>query len=396
MDSVGGKPRGLTAVLGLAVASPGLAGAIPIVLPSFLIDEFDLSRGQIGLLLTTFALTGAVSSPILGRVADAIGGRRLLAAHFAIALLAILGIAASNGYPWLLASLAVAGISAATANPTTNKLIAARVSPGRIGTVIGVKQSSGMLGVFAAGAFLPTMSLAIGWRPAVALAALLPLSGWIATTLVLRRVDPPPRPPVDVGARALQEVAIRWLMADGFLMGAGTAALLGFLPLYAQESAGMGATAAGLLAGTAGAVAIVGRIVWGRHTGRVRNLTTPLGVIGLLSAGTALAIWAQVAAGSWLLWVGAVAAGASLMAWNAVGMVAVVAIAGAEGTGRASGMVISAFLAGMIPTPFLFGYIVDQTGTFAWGWAAVALIFLAAALTTLVWRRTTDAAAAAV
>ena len=377
------------------MASPGLASAVPAVLAGFFIDEFDLSRGQIGLLLTMFALAGAVGSPILGRVADTIGGRRMLAAHFAIASLAILAIAASTGYAWLVASVAVAGISAASANPTTNKLIAALVPPDRIAAVIGVKQSSGLLGVFAAGVFLPATSLAVGWRPAVALAALLPLAGWIATLLVISQDNAPRIRPVRVRARGRQDTAVRWLMADAFLMGAGTAALMGFLPLYAQQSAGMGAASAGLLAGTAGGVGVVGRIVWAWQSERARNLTTPLGVLALLSAGSAVTIWARVATGDWLLWVGAVAAGASLMAWNAVGMVAVVAIADPDETGRASGMVIGAFLGGMIPTPFLFGFIVDQTGTFAWGWAAVTLIFSAAALTTLLWRRTTTEAATA-
>ena len=360
LDSAGWKRPGLTAVLALAVATPGLASSIPVVLASLLIGEFDLSRAEVGLLLTTFALAGAVSSPILGRFADAIGGRQLLAAHFATASLAILVTATSTSYLWLVVSLAIAGITAASANPATNKLIAALVPPGRIGAVIGVKQSGGLLGVFIAGVFLPATSLAVGWRSAVALTVLLPLSGWIATLMIIPRDKLPQTRPVDVGARGRQDTAIRWLMTDAFLMGAGTAALMTFLPLYAEESAGMSATAAGLLVGTAGGVGIVGRIVWGWQSERARHLTTPLGVLGLLSAGSAVTIWARVAAGDWLLWVGAVAAGASLLAWNAVGMVAVVAIAEPGETGKASGMVISAFLGGMIPSPFLFGFIVDQ------------------------------------
>ena len=79
-----------------------------------------------------------------------------------------------------------------------------------------------------------------------------------------------------------------------------------------------------------------------------------------------------------LLWIGAVLTGMGTSAWNSVGMLAVIEDAG-ESTGRASGMVLLGFLAGLGIGPPVYGALVDRTG----GYEPMWLLSIAASLVAL-------------
>ncbi len=99
------------------------------------------------------------------------------------------------------------------------------------------------------------------------------------------------------------------------------------------------------------------------------------------------ALWAADQVGPALLWIGVVAAGLSSSSWNSVAMLAVVHDAGAQRTGRASGVVMLGFFAGLGSGPPLFGYTVDATGRYDAMWMISIAVFVVTLLWTLAWKR---------
>jgi predicted MFS family arabinose efflux permease len=385
----GRRMAGLAVILTLAMACATFLGSAISVLAPFLVDDLGVSRAGLGWLFTAIAAVGAVGSMVAGGVTDTVGGRRVLAGLYVLVALAVLAAAAAPSYLWLVAVALLAGIPNAAGNPATNKLIALHAPPGRRGAIIGVKQSGVAVSVFLAGAILPAGAVTIGWRPTLALAALVPLVGLLAAVRIVPR-DPgephagPGRAP---RIRVRQPAAIRWIALYGFLMGAGGAVVFSYLPLYAYEEVGLTATAAGAAAAVLGLVAIVARFVLSWGTERLSDFAAPLGALAAASVVSAVAIWAAAAVGPWLLWAGAVLAGASLAAWNAVGMLAVVVLSDVSNAGRASGLVIFGFLGGFTISPVLFGYAADMTGGYDLGWGVTSVVLAAAALVTWLWRR---------
>jgi predicted MFS family arabinose efflux permease len=362
------------------LAATGFTHFAPAVLSPFLIDEFDWDRWQIGALITAFSLTGAAGSPALGRYADRIGGRNSLMLVYGANLAGLVMLAAAPGFPTLLGVMLLAGFAASAANPATNILIATHVTPVRRGAVTGIKQAGGPVGISLLG-LLPVLAGAIGWRWAVLVGASFPLAGLLAVAATLPADTR--QAAVDTEVQSVKGMPlVRWLAVQGLLLGAGSAAVLSFLPLYSEEVIGFSAGTAGAAVTVIGVTGIIGRVVWGWQRGRFDHVGTPLTVITVVAVSTPVWFWAAAEVSPALLWIGAALGGATFMAWNVFSMLAVIEAVPRALAGRASGDVTLGFLAGFTVSPILFGLLVDASGTYNWGWVAIGITFVAAALTT--------------
>ena len=134
------------------------------ILASPLIDDVGMSRTELGIVGSINTLVGAITAPYTGRIADRIGPGRSVVACLGISSLGMAALAWAPGLGWIYASAALGGIPQGATNPSTNALISARVTPGRQGTVTGIKQSGVTLGAFLAGVTLPALESALGWR----------------------------------------------------------------------------------------------------------------------------------------------------------------------------------------------------------------------------------------
>ncbi len=384
------KPTGLltalvTSAMGLAFLLPFMLG----VLAPFIVDDLKLSRSGLGLLVTVTYATGTVLSLLVGRLVDVLGARRMLIALLLFPSLNLAAFAAAPSYPWLVLFAGLGGFALAASNPVTNTLIAEHVPTVRRGLIMGIKQSGVQVVTFLAGAVLPLLALAVGWRRTVLLSAAVPLLV-LVTALTFGMI------PASSRVRSSQQgrsgpvpsaAAVRWLMGYVFLMGGGLAALTAYLPLYAYESLGLEEAASGALLALLGVTGIVSRIGWA-HVGNRRKEPWPLLVLlAVIAAASGLLVWQSARAGAWLLWLGVIGIGASAVAQQSVSMLAAVREGGAGRTGQASGMVALGFFAGFIFSPILFGTIVDRTGSYALGWLLVVAQFGLGALLPLVRRR---------
>lgn len=357
------------------------ASFVPVAvgtLGPFLRDEFDLTTVELGFMTTMVFIVAALAAPQAGKVADQLKGRMVLSAVFFASAASIVATAAAPVYALVLVSLVLSGVVQAISNPATNRLLSANLPIRRRGYLVGVKQSGVQIGTFVSGAALPAGAVAIGWRPSLALGALVPILGALATVFVI---------PTDIRELpAVKEQLPRadaflyWLSVYAFFMGAAVSAVTAFLPLYAVDRVNLSAQVAGLVAGAVGLTASVGRVVWAGKVERVDQLGRPLTAIALLTLGALALIGSAQWLGPVTLWLGGVAAGASLMSWNSVANFAIVRDM-PNATGRASGVMQSAFYGGFIVSPIAFALIVDLTGSYAGAWLLVGTGVAAAATT---------------
>ncbi len=360
------------------MASANLLGSGLGVLATFLLDDLGINRTQVGALITTSVIITALASPLVGGAADALGGRRALAVVFVASAVGFLGVAAAPAYWVMFLPIALAAVGQAGANPATNKLIARHAPAGRRGLVTGVKQSGVQAGIFVGGLVLPSLALAVGWRWALAAVAVLPLLALPAGLVLVPGDDD--RGGFTAGASA--PATIRFLASYGALMGFGVAYTF-LVPLFVVESLGMSERVGGLAAGLTGLVAIFGRIGWARLSETHLRYQTALYVMALVSILGAGCYLASVEVGSWAMWFGVVFTGMGASSSTSVVMLAVMAEVGAERAGRASGLVMLGFLAGLGTAPTLFGWTVDLTGSYTSMWLISIGVLAAAALLTV-------------
>jgi MFS family permease len=370
--------------LGAVTASAMAISTFPIIVSSVLaaqlIDEFDISRAQVGFLVTAAGLVGAIASPLFGRITDHIGAVRSVIGTLAGGGLTLTAIALSPTYGFLVAAAVLAGLPNGWSNPATNALIVDNLPPGQRGVITGIKQSGVQIGTFLGGILLPAFASLWSWRIALLIFLAMPLAGLIG---MVGRSDPATRAERNE-ARSEGDLpeAVRWIAIYGFISGLASQAIIGFLPLFANEDLGWSETAAGTLISVVGLTGIFARLYWPRRAERSMGHGRTLRVLSWMTCGTALLLWlASVdAMGAWVVYPAAFLLGAGAVAWNAVGMLAVMDLSPHGLVGKGTGLVLFGFLFGLALGPPLMGYSVDTLGTYSPGWLVTAGLFLIAGL----------------
>lgn len=349
------------------------------VLAAEFISEFEISRGQVGFLVTANGLVGALASPYFGGLTDRVGAVASTKAVFGVGIVILVGLAAAPVYGLLLVAALVAGISHGWGNPATNALIVENVPAGSRGWLTGVKQSGVQVGTFLGGLLLPFFTALWNWRVAVALFVLIPISGLLGlwgTARTARRWDPG-----DPGD-SMVPIPVRWIALYGTLSGAATSAMFTFLPLFAEEVKLWSAQAAGSLIALVGIVGVIARITWPPASERGLGHGRTLRLIGGLSSLGALLLVLAAAglASGWVLVPAALFLAVGSISWNSVGMLAVMDLSAPSAVGKGTGLVLLGFLGGYSVGAPLMGASVDRLGTYAPGWIIAGTLLVASAV----------------
>lgn len=364
---------GLGVVTAATMATATFAIIVASVLASQLIEEFSITRAQVGLLVMANGIVGALSSPLFGRITDRLGAVRSVVGALAIGSLTLLGWGLSPTYAVLVVVALVTGLSNAWGNPATNALIVDNVPAGTRGVVTGIKQSGVQIGTFLGGFLLPVFTVWWSWRAAVLVFLAMPIGGLVGMIgrsdrhlEAARRQRNPARLPGSV----------RWIAGYGLISGLATSALIGFLPLFAHESLGWSEGAAGTLIGFTGLAGICARILWPRLSERSIGHGRTLRILAVMTTFTAvfLALASVGVVDGWILIPAALLLGGGAVAWNAVGMLAVMDFSPEGSVGKGTGFVLLFFLFGLAFGAPLMGLSVDELGSYTVGWIATALL----------------------
>jgi len=383
--SAGTAAIALSATLAIQVFT-ALAGAAIAVLAPEVARDFGVPAKLVGVFVGLLYVGSMAASLASGHFIARRGAIRVsqvcvLLCAAGIALVALLP-------PDAVAMLAVApliiGLGYGAVTPASSELLARTARRDRLALTFSIKQTGVPGGAALAGAALPPLTLAIGWRPALLCAA---AGGVIIAALAQstrRRLDVVGAiRPFSVAALiaplrvVLRNRRLAELAVVGFIYAAMQMCLMSFLVVYLTEALAYPLVAAGLALTAANVGGVAGRIMWGvvaDHWIAPRRL---LGVIGLATAACAFAAasfsatWPHAA----LLAVAALF-GATAIGWNGVQLSQVARHAPPGQAGAITGAAGSITFAGVVSGPPLFALLAVVTDGYRTGFVAFGALCL--------------------
>ena len=356
-------------------------------LAPFLVQDLQITRKDVGLLLTAAYLGGVLVLVVAGSLSDRFGVRALFLVGMVLAGLPLALGSAVPSYLWLLLPMVLYGIGNGFALPPTTRAIVEWFPTRRRGLAMGVKQTGVALAGMICALIVPPLGQTIGWRGTLlVLGALTVASGIISWLLYRERPDDPNAPAK--AARPGLSAVIRnrnLLLLSGvtFLYAGVQLSIAGFMVLFLTEKVGMSVTEAGAMLALAQAGGIVGRIGWGVVSdvvfgGRRKIVMAIFSVMAAVSS-IVLAMTGPETPRMVLLVTLAVA-GVSAIGWNGINMLFVAEIAGRQASATAAGLNLTCSYLGIMVGPPIFGYLVDLTGSYTTAFEVGAAASLASLL----------------
>jgi sugar phosphate permease len=369
------------AVLAAGTAAQASFSALGIGLPVLvpvLREEYGLSLGQIGVLLSAEWVGALVTLLPWGLAADRHGERVVLPLGLLGCSACLVGAAYAPSYEALLILLALSGAAGAGVNSASGRAVMHWFGAEQRGLALGIRQTAIPVGGLVAALSVPALAEAGGSQAAFLFLAALCVGGALAGGLVLRGRE---------GSDGIEVTSVATILRDGRLwrlcFGSGIyvyaqVAVIGFGVLFLHDEHGLSEGEAALVIAVSQILAAAFRIGAGRWSDIVGARVVPLRRIGLVVAAT-LALIALLAGGPvWLLVPAVALAGGLSMAWNGLAFTAAAELAGAPRSGAAIGFQQSVLSGIGVVAPVLFAVTVSASS-----WAAA---FAFAALFPLVGR----------
>lgn len=355
------------ALIGLA---HGISHFFQLVLPSLfplLKDDFQVSYTQLGAVMTVFYVTSGLLQTPAGFLVDRIGARNVLLGGLSLYCVGILlyGLAPSF---WMLFPIALlAGIGNSVFHPADYSILNASVNQTRLGRAYGSHTLGGNLGWALAPPLMAGAALLLGWRGALALAAVI---GFATLALLVLGRD---RLAEDVRSQSRAQSAgsnkaslapmlsLPVLVCFGYflLLAIGLVAIQNFLPTTLDALHGTPLSLAtialtGFLLGASAGVMLGGVVAdRGIQPGKIV-------VFGLLSAAVLLLLVARFDLPA-LPMVAAIAAAGFLQGSTTPSRDLIVRAAAPKGaSGRVFGFVYSGLDAGSALAPLAVGLLLDH------------------------------------
>ncbi len=399
------RTRVATALTALAVTLAiqiytSLAASATAVLAPELARDLGLSSRFVGLFVGIVYAASAVASLLSGAFIVRHGSIRtsqvcVLLCAAGVASMPLVAAFPASVLGLLALAPALIGAGYGPITPASSHLLARTAPPARRALTFSIKQTGVPAGVALAGAVLPVIALAVGWR--VAFIAIAALGVGIAALAQLSRATlDDERAPTRPIARAQFFAPIRRVLATpvlaelawiAFAYAATQVCLTSFLVVYLTDALGFSLVSAGLALTAANAGGIVGRIAWGAIADRLIAPRMLLAIIGLLAATGAFATATFDAAWplSALLVVCAVFGGTAI-GWNGVQLAELARHAPAGEAGAITGAAGFIGFAGVVVGPPTFALLAAATGSYRVGFVAIGIGSAACALRLLVRR----------
>lgn len=249
--------------------------------------DLGVTIHQAGQLVTVFAVTFGILSPILAAVTAEVPRRRLIIASLALFGVANVLSALAPGFAVLLVTRVLAGAAASLYTPVAAATAAALVPAERRGRalalVLGGTTVATVLGVPVATAF----GVQFGWRVTFVLVAVLALAAAAVLTVVLPGIAAPPVPGLAARMKVLLGPGVLATVAVTFLFFVGGFTVYTYIAPALADRVDL-ATELPLLLLVFGVAGVLGNWLGGRLTDRVGPTPVLLGGLAVY-AGSLLA-----------------------------------------------------------------------------------------------------------
>lgn len=294
-DRTGMPHRAAVLVLALGAFAVGTDGYVTTGILQPIADDFHVSVALAGQLVTVFALSYAISAPVLMTLTANVGRRVMLHGSLGLFLFANLLGAFAPGYPTLLTARVLAGAAAAvymnTAVAAATAMTDERHRGRAVAFVVGGLSLATALGVP-----MGTLIGALGsWRATLGLIAALAAVGMVALVLTLPATPSPPPITMSARLRVAAEPAVLLAVLANTCAVAGSFTVYTYLAVFARDVTGLGAAGVSAVLFAWGVAAAAGTAAGGRisdRRGPDRAYLT--GLLGVVAAFAALALAALV------------------------------------------------------------------------------------------------------
>lgn len=318
----------LTATLAIQVYT-SVAASAPAVLAPLLAPDLGIPPRWIGLFVGLMYVGAMAGSLGCGEFIARFGAIRVSQACVAIcaAAIATMALVPGSAAAALIATAVVIGIGYGPITAASSEVLARTTPPGRMALTFSIKQTGVPAGAAIAGAALPAIALAAGWRAAFLAVAVAGLAVIAAAAPTRRALDVrhSGRAPFSVQTVVgplmvvLRSPVLLELALAGFAFAAVQVCLTSFLVVYLTDGLAWSLVAAGLALTCATFAAVPGRIFWGAAADRAGRANLILALIAGLATLCGLAM--AFATPDWPAWVMlplAAAYGATAIGWNGV------------------------------------------------------------------------------
>ncbi|MGE8081389.1 MFS transporter [Peribacillus loiseleuriae] len=255
-----------------------LGGILPLVA-----NDFGVSLGQAGMLISVFSLTFAISGPLLLSATSRIERKRLMLLTLFAALFANIIAVLSTSYTMLLVTRIISAMSAALlislcvtiASNISSELYRARA----ISIVLMGVSASLVLGV----PFGLMLGNAFGWRAPFGFIAALTAISILCIHLLLGKIEPKPSISIKAQLQALKNEKIIFIQLTSVLFFGGHLTLYAYLTPFLQRTLGLDGNWISLMYLIVGIAAIIGGGIGGVLSDRIGPKKTIITVISVFA-----------------------------------------------------------------------------------------------------------------
>ena len=363
-----------------------LTGAAIAVLAPEIARDFSVPAKLVGVFVGLLYVGSMTASLASGHFIARSGAIRVSQVCVALcaAGIALVALLPSSAVAMLAIAPLIIGLGYGAVTPASSELLARTAPPERLALTFSIKQTGVPGGAALAGAVLPPLALAVGWRPALLLVGVCGVVIAVLAQSTRRRLDivGTDRPFSLAALTAPLRIVLRHhqlaeLSIVGFIYAAMQMCLMSFLVVYLTEALDYPLIAAGLALTSANVGGVAGRIVWGAMADHWIAPRRLLGFIGIATGASAFAAasfnaaWPHAA----LL---AVAAffGATAIGWNGVQLSQVARHAPPGQAGSITGASGFITFAGVVSGPPLFALLAAVTDGYRTGFIAFGALCL--------------------
>jgi MFS family permease len=387
--TLGGAMPPLGAMFAMQVMM-SMAGLAAPVFAVRLAADLGISAGWVGLYMSAVFVVAMFSGVLGGGAVLRLGAVRVAQICLVVAAVA-LALMCLGQVVWVVLAALMIGLAYGPPTPASSHILA-RTTPAHLMPIVfSLKQTGVPAGGALAGALVPLMVLAWGWRGAaiaVGLAAL-------ALALLLQPIRARFDADRDRDHRVVRDLAapLRLVLRDpamrrlSFLAGSYSAvqmSLIAFLVSFLVEHVRLDIVAAGAVLAVAQVAGIVGRIFWGAISGTLVSARWVLFGLGLVMAGTSLVIAAvSPTTPPVVIYAAAAVFGASAIGWNGVMLAELARIAPPGKAGFVTGGSVFVTFGGVVLAPAVFSALLALGLGYGAGFAMLAGLALAGAVLAL-------------
>ncbi len=350
---------------------------IPPLIP-FLQPKLELNFTQVGSLMTSLYFGAMLASSPAGWLTDRLGVKKLILLCQGFMGVSVVLFSLIENYLAAITLAFLMGLGYGMVNPPTTKGIMLLVDRKNRGLAMSLKQTGVPIGGAMAAALLPPLALLFSWRFSLVIVGIIViLAGLLSTLLYRQDREMLPSFPIDAQEtfqgdwrRIFRNKNFILLSTAGASCSLVQSALITYLILYLKDVKKFDLILAAFCLTLTNIGGILGRVFWGMVSDRLfkgsRKIVLKLLVflIFLLSLVLGLNFDLPSPIIYFILFI----FGLSAIGWNGVYHAFIGELSGKESIGKVTGLCMTIVFIGNLAGPFLFGKILDMTGSYNPSW----------------------------